>query len=124
MFNSFLSLGPFQLGIVFISALIFLAVISFFISRIFSGSITYKASDGTSFTSKKEKQDYELILRRLLPLYGRPADTKSNQANQNTLDLDRTFLELLKTEGFSNLKLLLTYKEDFIKLSKLLEGNY
>ncbi len=73
----------------------------------------FEAVDGTKFFSERDCFEYEFLYKRLKCIYG---DKKSMK-----LGLNETFIQQIKSDGFSNLNLLISNKNQFKKLVELLE---
>ncbi len=76
-----------------------------------------KSADGTVFRSEEELKKYEELVTKLEPLFDQ---TKKDSQYKDTLGLDSSFIKLLTQQGFINLKTLLKYRYQFIKLASLI----
>ncbi len=75
-----------------------------------------KATDGTLFNSEEACKEYEIALNKLNPLY------KEDSKNlDKAFGFSEGFLNLLKTTGFNDVKVLLKYKSDLQNLVKLFD---
>ena len=77
----------------------------------------YQASDGTVFNNKSDLDVYQSIYEKTKPLF-------SNDDDINTKDIilgfDKQFLNKLKSDGFSDLKTIVEYRNQFKSLSNLI----
>ena len=105
--------------ILIISALtIAILVLGLFLIRS-SSKKNYKSKDGTSFINEEDCKKYDLLLDKLNCLY---IDDDANQkSSNNLLGLKADFIRKIRTSSFPDLKTLLQYKADFIKLGRILE---
>ena len=108
--NSFASVSPLLYVGIALAGILLTALVLFFLLR---EQKSIEAQDGTRFSSEKACRDYETLVEKLNALYVVDAD---KPANSLKLGLRPDFLQLLKEEGFSELKILLKYQEDFRKL--------
>ena len=80
----------------------------------------FESIDGTKFSSEKDLKEYEFLYERLKCLY--EENPSANERKQNAKSgLTMSFIKQLKTNGFSNLNLLISNKEQFKKLVELLD---
>ena len=80
----------------------------------------FEAIDGTKFSREKELKEYEFLYERLKCIY--EENSSANQRKKNAkLGLTVTFIQQLKVDGFGNLNLLITNKEQFKKLVELFD---
>ena len=80
----------------------------------------FESIDGTKFSREKDLKEYEFLYERLKSLY--EVKPSTNQRNQKSkLGLSETFIQQLKFDGFTNLNLLISNKEQFKKLVELLD---
>ena len=77
------------------------------------------AIDGTKFQTEEECKEYEKYLERFNGVY----NYDFNQSNQpdKILGLSSEFIKCLKEEGFSEVKTLIKYREQFKLLSELFD---
>ena len=75
-----------------------------------------KASDGTLFASEVACKRYEAVLEKVNAFY---IDNGSKSSTE-LFGIQMTFIKLLK-EGFKDSKMIINYKEDFQRLSDLLD---
>ena len=82
----------------------------------------FEAIDGSKFFREKDLKEYEFLYERLKSLYEEKPSV--NQRKQNSkLGLPETFIQQLKVDGFPNLNLLISNKEQFKKLAELLDSS-
>ena len=80
----------------------------------------FESIDGTKFSRAKDLKEYEFLYERLKCLY--EEKPSANQRKQNAkLGLTVTFINQLKTDGFANLNLLISNKDQFKKLAELFD---
>ncbi len=82
-------------------------------------NMPFIAFDGTKFKSQKDCDEYSYLAKKLEPLFDEIST--GNRDKKNLLGLKLSFINTLKKEGFNDLKLLLSYKDQFKKLSDLFE---
>ena len=80
----------------------------------------FEATDGTKFSNEKELKDYEFLYEKLKCLYEENSSYKQRKENTRH-GLTLTFIQQLKTDGFVNLNLLISNREQFKKLVKLFD---
>lgn len=80
----------------------------------------FLASDGTRFATQKDCDEYDYLLKRLGCLYEQE-QTSNPRRNKKTLGMNSLFINKIKSEGFSDLKTLISFKNDFKKLVDLLD---
>ena len=112
---------------VFLELLLVLVGISFTILLLrytFSSGLKSKeafiAVDGTKFNTKKACEDYDYLYNNLVDLYQEEALSKARNRKQ-VLGLRLLFVNQLKSGGFQDLKTLISFKDDFLKLAELLD---
>ncbi len=116
MGNTLLTLGPIQsIGIAL--AGIGLTAVTFILLFRQGEVITLEASDGTKFRTEEARNSYEALLQKLKPIY----EEDELKVNKD-FGFKEGFLGLLKSNGFSDLKTLLTFRDDIQKLVELLEN--
>ena len=81
----------------------------------------FVASDGTTLDSKVEQETYESLLKTFKVIFD-PTEFANLKQNKEILGLKTAFLDKLKVSGFEDLKTLVKFKDDFIKLSELLQN--
>ena len=95
-----------------------------FLRYIFSSQFKSKevfiAIDGTKFKTSKLCDDYNYIYKQLDPLYQEEILIKARRKNE-LLGLKLSFINKIKSEGFSDLNTLISFKEDFKKLAEFFE---
>ncbi len=116
MFN-FATLGPLAISAILVGGILLTVVLLYLLLRDQEQS-SIKAFDGTAFSTVEACKAYEALYERINVLYEEKV-TKSSRIDRN-LGLSTKFLSLLKNEGFNDAKALITYREDFQKLSQLL----
>ena len=80
----------------------------------------FESIDGTKFSREKDLKEYEFLYERLKCLY--EEKPSANERKQNAKSgLTVSFIKQLKTNGFSNLNLLISNKEQFKKLVEFLD---
>ncbi len=80
----------------------------------------FEAIDGTTFSREKDFNEYQLLYERLKPLY--EESSSANPKKQNArLGISSAFLQKLKEDGFTNLNLLISNREQFKKLVELFD---
>ena len=105
----------FAIGLI---ALIFIIILSIIIGN---KSNLSKARDGSTFKTKDELKSYEALVDKLSPIFNE-LDKENNQTTR--LDLNIDFINTLKGKGFKNVQMLIKYKNEFQKLSLLINGNH
>ncbi len=80
----------------------------------------FVASDGTKFPTKEACDDYDYIYKSLEDLYQEEALSKARNRRQ-ILGLRLSFVNQIKDGGFQDLKTLISFKDDFKKLARLLD---
>ena len=80
----------------------------------------FTAIDGTRFSTEKSCSDYDYIYKNLEVLYQDDALSKARTRKQ-ILGLRLSFVNQIKSGGFSDLKTLLSFKDDFPKLAEILD---
>ncbi len=104
--------------------LVGLVATALFLAFIFSSSgkpkEVFEAVDGTKFSSKTDLNEYEFLYERLKVLYDEKSSSNQNNKNAN-LGLNKTFIKQIKADGFANLNLLISNKDQFKKLVKLFD---
>tara|TARA_B100000700_G_C15062280_1_gene866695 strand:- start:3588 stop:3929 length:342 start_codon:yes stop_codon:yes gene_type:complete len=102
--------------LIFIGIILIIGVGSLAIFLLRSTSqIKIKAIDGTLFPNQSECTKYELLLSKLSCLY-----EDDIQPKQNILGMRPSFVSALRTNGFSDLKTLLLFKDDLNTLVNLI----
>ncbi len=81
---------------------------------------TFIAVDGSKFNEKKLCEEYDYIYKRLEILYQEEALANARN-KKKVIGLNITFVNQIKNNGFSDLKTLISFKEDFKKLAELLD---
>ena len=114
-------MSNFYVGVV---VLVGLVATGLLLGFIFSNSAktkeSFQAIDGTRFSNKQDLNEYEFLYEQFKCLY--EEKSSSNQSKKNTnLGLKKTFVQLIKTDGFANLNLLISNKEQFKKLAELFD---
>ncbi len=80
----------------------------------------FEAIDGTKFSREKDCNEYEYLYERLKFLY--EENSSSNQSKKNvSIGLSKTFVQQIKTDGFANLNILISNKDQFKKLVELFD---
>ena len=80
----------------------------------------FQANDGTKFSLEKDLKEYEILYARLKCIY--EENPSSDQRKQKAkLGMKVAFLQQLKADGFANLNLLISNKEQFKKLVELFD---
>ncbi len=110
---SFAALTTFQYLGIALSGFLLTGLFLFFLLR---EQKSYIAIDGTKFSSEKACEAYNKVFERVNLLYIKP----ENKSESTTLGLSASFIRLLKERGFEETKTLIKYREEFIRLSKLL----
>ena len=105
----------FAIGLI---ALIFIIILSIIIGN--KNNLS-KARDGSTFKTKDELKSYEALVDKLSPIFNE-LDKENNQTKR--LDLNIDFINTLKGKGFKNVQMLIKYKNEFQKLSLLINGNH
>ncbi len=109
---SFAALGSLQFVGIAITGILLTAFLLFLILR---EQKTIKAIDGTAFASEEACRTYEILLDKMSKLY---AASEKNSVRE-TFGLKPEFLQLLKNEGFSEVKTLIKYRKEFEQLTNL-----
>ena len=111
-------LGPGQRLFIFItfSTLILFLIVFALNTR---KKIEYKSSDGSIFKTKKDCKEYEIISQALKPIY---EDINYDATNIRIKGLNTSFIKLLRTRGFENIKIVIDNSSDFIKLADILRS--
>ena len=78
---------------------------------------SFKANDGATFDTKSELDAYQKLYDKLIPLF---TTDEENDSAQSILGLQKSFLNKLRSEGFSDLKSLVKYRKQFKTLSELI----
>ncbi len=78
----------------------------------------FVAVDGTEFYNLDAFKEYEYLYGKFRSLYDEDALSKTRNKKE-ILGLSKMFLQKLKEEAFVDPKTLISYKDDFIKLSEL-----
>ena len=102
--------------IIGLSILLLVSLLVFFLIKNLQKE-NFVATDGSSFKSQSDLDLYQDILVKAKPLFAND-DVSSN--TQTILGFDRIFLANLKTDGFTDLKTLFKYRNQFKALSKLI----
>ena len=104
--------------LIFIGVFIFLiliALVLFLINNLNKES--FVADDGANFNSQSDLDLYNDLLLKTKPIF----DEELATSNSSTiLGYDKVFLINLKTDGFSDLKTLIKYRNQFKALSGLI----
>ena len=80
----------------------------------------FQANDGTKFSLEKDLKEYEILYARLKCIY--EENPSSDQRKQKAkLGMKVAFIQQLKADGFANLNLLISNKEQFKKLVELFD---
>ena len=80
----------------------------------------FESTDGTKFSREKDLKEYEFLYERLKYLYEERPSAKERKQNAKS-GLTVSFIQQLKINGFPNLNLLISNKEQFKKLVELLD---
>tara|TARA_Y100001968_G_C19422514_1_gene752556 strand:+ start:1529 stop:1888 length:360 start_codon:yes stop_codon:yes gene_type:complete len=119
MFNAqnILALTPGQnLFSIIITGVLFISLLLFFINIKRS---SFKASDGKGFKSEEQLKKYEELLGKINQLFDPLVYSKNTDESYG---LKPSFLDLLKNKGFNTPQLLIDSKQEFKKLSDLLNN--
>jgi len=108
--NNFAAIGPLQYVAIAITGVFLTGGFLFFLLR---EQKAFKASDGKAFSSEEACRAYEVVLDRVQILYEEDEQKSSELVN---FGFQVGFLKLLKSEGFSDPKKLMMYRDDFGKL--------
>ncbi|WP_036903155.1 MULTISPECIES: hypothetical protein [Prochlorococcus] len=93
----------------------------FLFSSSSKSSKSFTAIDGTKFSSESKCDAYNLLLNRLDFLYNDEILGKVKGKKEiNSIKL--SFINLLTKDGFSDVQLLIKYKEEFFKLVELFQA--
>jgi len=95
-------------------------VLRFILSNSSKSKETFESIDGTRFVREKDLKEYEFLYERLKCLYEENPSGNKNRQNLK-LGLKVTFIQKLKSEGFSSLNLLISNKDQFKKLIELFD---
>ena len=80
----------------------------------------FQANDGTKFSLEQDLKEYEILYARLKCIY--EENPSSDQRKQKAkLGMKVAFIQQLKADGFANLNLLISNKEQFKKLVELFD---
>ena len=80
----------------------------------------FQANDGTKFLLEKDLKEYEILYAKLKCLYEeKPSSDQKKQKAK--LGMKVAFIQQLKADGFANLNLLISNKEQFKKLVELFD---
>tara|TARA_B100000700_G_C14482103_1_gene595619 strand:+ start:78 stop:404 length:327 start_codon:yes stop_codon:yes gene_type:complete len=79
--------------------------------------VSYKANDGTIFENNATLDIYETLVEKLNPLF-----SYENENPQKLLGFDKSFLSKLRSDGFTDLKTLLEYRDQIKNLSDLINN--
>ncbi len=112
--NNFSAIGPFQYAGIALAGILLTVLVLFLLLR---EQKSIKAIDGTRFSSEEACRAYEAVFNRINNLY---SDSEKDSSNLNQ-GFQPGFLKLLKKTGFSDVKILLNYREDFRKLIELFD---
>ena len=110
---SFVALGPLQYVEIAFAGFLLTGLFLFFLLR---EQKSYIAIDGTRFSSEKSCEAYNKVFERVNLLY----IESENKSESSTLGLPAPFIKLLKERGFEETKILMKYRQEFIRLAKLL----
>ena len=110
-----------NIGLVFLVGFLATALLlRFILSNSRKSKEVFQACDGTKFSLEKDLKEYETLYARLKCLY--EENPSSNQRKQKSkLGLKVAFIQQLKADGFANLNLLISNKEQFKKLVELFD---
>ena len=108
-----------QLSVVFVGLLFTIFLLRYLLRSDKKVKNLFTAEDGTQFHNEKLCIEYNLLYNRLKSLYQTDYDLKSKN-KKDVLGMNALFVSKLKSEGFSDIKSLLKYKDDFKILSDLM----
>ena len=78
---------------------------------------TFIADDGSVFNNQSELEDYQILYKKLKPLFD---DFQENSSSKSILGFDKLFLMKLRTDGFQDLKTLVKFRDQLKTLSDLI----
>ena len=110
------------MDITLIAIAIFLVVAIVFLVLFLFKSInkkSFEAEDGSVFGTQSELDLYQNLYDKTKPLFS--ADDEKG-STQQILGFEKIFISKLKTEGFSDLKMLVKYRVQFKSLSDLINS--
>ena len=108
-----------ELSLVFVGFLFTIFLLRYLLTSDKKEKKVFVAEDGTEFDNEKLCTEYNVVYKRLIRLYQDDSDIKTRKKKE-VLGMKSLFLSKLKDEGFSDIKTLFTYKDDFKTLSDLL----
>ncbi len=117
MSNLFLQLLLVLLGLTFT-----IIILRYTLSGDSKSKQAFIAIDGSRFSSQKACDDYEEIYKLLECLYQEEALVKAKK-NKEIIGLSLLFVDQIKSGGFSDLKTLISFQNDFKKLALLFDSN-
>jgi len=80
---------------------------------------TFTAIDGTLFSDQKECQEYNFLFEKLGFLFDKEFFA-GNKSKKDLLGMKPLFIQTIKESGFKDLKILISFKDDFKIFSELL----
>ena len=108
------------MDITFIAIAIFILIAIVFLSLFLFKSINKKsftAEDGSVFASQSDLDSYTNLFEKTKPFF---SSTDDKTSEQQLLGFEKVFLSKLTKEGFSDLKTLIKYRNQFKLLSDLI----
>ena len=101
-----------------ISLILFIAIV-FLILFLYKSTKRYKfiSTDGELFDSQSDLDAYQKLLEKTLPLF---SYDESKDNNKLVLGFNKSFLNTLRNEGFSDLKTIVKYRKDIQAFSDLI----
>ena len=107
-----------DITLIAIGIFIFAAVIILIFSLLKSiNKKTFTAKDGSTFDTQSELEVYQNLYDKVIPLF--MLDDERDKG-QTILGFQNSFLNKLKSEGFSDLKTLVQYRKQIKSLSDLI----
>ena len=80
---------------------------------------TFTAEDGSVFDTQSDLEIYQNLYDKTKPLFSRE---DANGTSQQILGFQNSFLTILTSEGFPDLKTLIKYRKQFKSLSDLINS--
>ncbi len=108
------------LPLIFVGLTFTILILRYTLSGQSKSKETFIALDGTKFSNKKDCNNYDYLYKLLECLYQDEALTNARRSKE-ILGLNLLFVNQIKSGGFKDLKTLIGFKDDFMKLAELLD---